>query len=71
VATVKGDFHDIGKDLVIVMLEGAGFKVVDLGADLSVEKVREIKDVIAPECAIPLATPLENLEVIVQAVHES
>ena len=45
--TVKGDLHDIGKNLVIMMLEGAGFKVVDLGVDLSVEKVvekvREIK----------------------------
>lgn len=34
--TVKGDIHDIGKNLVIMMLEGAGFKVVDLGVDLSV-----------------------------------
>jgi len=46
-ATVKGDLHDIGKNLVSMMLEGAGFKVVDLGVDLSVEKlldaVKEIK----------------------------
>lgn len=32
--TVKGDIHDIGKNLVILMLEGAGFKVVDLGVDV-------------------------------------
>jgi 5-methyltetrahydrofolate--homocysteine methyltransferase len=38
-ATVKGDLHDIGKNLVTMMLEGAGFKVVDLGVDLSVEKL--------------------------------
>lgn len=37
--TVKGDLHDIGKNLVVMMLEGAGFTVVDLGIDLSVEKV--------------------------------
>jgi len=37
--TVKGDLHDIGKNLVVMMLEGAGFSVVDLGVDLSVEKV--------------------------------
>jgi len=37
--TVKGDLHDIGKNLVVMMLEGAGFTVVDLGVDLSVEKV--------------------------------
>ncbi len=36
--TVKGDLHDIGKNLVIMMLEGAGFKVIDLGIDLTVEK---------------------------------
>jgi len=31
---VKGDLHDIGKNLVIMMLEGAGFQVVDLGVDV-------------------------------------
>ena len=35
VGTVKGDLHDIGKNLVAAMLEGAGFKVVDLGVDVS------------------------------------
>src|ERR1019366_9359228 len=43
--TVKGDLHDIGKNLVISMLEGAGFKVIDLGADVTpqqfVEAIRE------------------------------
>lgn len=36
--TVKGDLHDIGKNLVGMMLEGAGYKVVDLGVDISPEK---------------------------------
>ena len=36
--TVKGDLHDIGKNLVGMMLEGAGFEVVDLGIDVSAEK---------------------------------
>jgi len=35
IGTVKGDLHDIGKNLVAAMLEGAGFKVIDLGADVS------------------------------------
>jgi 5-methyltetrahydrofolate--homocysteine methyltransferase len=43
--TVKGDLHDIGKNLVVSMLEGAGFKVIDLGADVApqqfVEAIRE------------------------------
>jgi 5-methyltetrahydrofolate--homocysteine methyltransferase len=40
-ATVKGDLHDIGKNLVIMMLEGAGFDVIDLGIDVSPETVVE------------------------------
>jgi 5-methyltetrahydrofolate--homocysteine methyltransferase len=38
VGTVKGDLHDIGKNLVGMMLEGAGFQVIDLGVDVSAEK---------------------------------
>ncbi len=37
--TVKGDLHDIGKNLVIMILEGAGFRVIDLGVDLDAEEV--------------------------------
>ncbi|MCX5824828.1 MAG: corrinoid protein [Deltaproteobacteria bacterium] len=37
--TVKGDLHDIGKNIVVMMLEGAGFQVIDLGVDIDVEKV--------------------------------
>lgn len=39
--TVKGDLHDIGKNLVCMMAEGAGFRVVDIGVDQSVEKFLE------------------------------
>ena len=39
--TVKGDLHDIGKNLVGIMLEGAGFEVIDLGVDQSPEKFVE------------------------------
>lgn len=38
IGTVKGDLHDIGKNLVAMMLKGAGFKIVDLGADVPPEK---------------------------------
>ena len=41
IGTVKGDFHDIGKNLVAAMLEGGGFEVVDLGVDVSPEKFAE------------------------------
>ena len=38
--TVAGDLHDIGKNLVSMMMEGAGFEIIDLGTDVSPEKVR-------------------------------
>ena len=38
IGTVKGDLHDIGKNLVVMMMEGGGFEVVDLGADVSAER---------------------------------
>jgi 5-methyltetrahydrofolate--homocysteine methyltransferase len=41
IGTVKGDLHDIGKNLVIMMFEGGGFEVVDLGIDVSPEKFVE------------------------------
>jgi len=45
IGTVKGDLHDIGKKLVAMMLEGAGFDVVDLGIDVSPEKfVNAVKE---------------------------
>jgi corrinoid protein of di/trimethylamine methyltransferase len=45
IGTVKGDLHDIGKNLVASMLEGGGFEVVDLGADVAPEKfIEAVKD---------------------------
>jgi 5-methyltetrahydrofolate--homocysteine methyltransferase len=41
IGTVKGDLHDIGKNIVSMMLEGAGFDVVNLGTDMTVEKIME------------------------------
>jgi 5-methyltetrahydrofolate--homocysteine methyltransferase len=48
-ATVKGDIHDIGKNIVIMMLEGAGFQVVDLGVDLTVERLVEQVEAVKPD----------------------
>jgi 5-methyltetrahydrofolate--homocysteine methyltransferase len=45
IGTVKGDLHDIGKNLVIIMLEGVGFQVTDLGVDVHPERfVRAAKE---------------------------
>ena len=66
--TVKGDIHDIGKNLVIMMLEGAGFKAVDLGVDLTVktliEKVEEIKPDVLGLSALLTTTMPEMKKVI-------
>ena len=67
-ATVKGDLHDIGKNLVTMMLEGAGFKVFDLGVDLSVEKlldkIKEIKPQVLGLSALLTTTMPEMKRVI-------
>jgi len=45
IGTVKGDIHDLGKDVVIITLQGSGFKVIDLGVDVAAEKfVRAVKE---------------------------
>ncbi|MEK7396408.1 MAG: corrinoid protein [Candidatus Poribacteria bacterium] len=41
IGTVKGDLHDIGKNLVVMMMEGAGFEIMDLGIDVTAEKFVE------------------------------
>jgi 5-methyltetrahydrofolate--homocysteine methyltransferase len=62
IGTVEGDLHDIGKNLVIAMLEGAGFEVIDLGVDVApkifVEKVKqEAPDIVALSCLLTVAIP--------------
>jgi len=66
--TVKGDLHDIGKNLVIMMLEGAGFRVIDLGVDIDVEnvvaKVAEIRPQVLGLSALLTTTMSEMKRVI-------
>lgn len=70
--TVKGDLHDIGKNLVIMMLEGAGFEVVDLGADASadcfVEAVREHRPDVLGMSAL-LTTTMMQMGTVVRALE--
>lgn len=67
--TVKGDMHDIGKNLVKMMLEGAGFKVIDLGVDVSPEKfvqaVEEYKPQIVGMSAL-LTTTMAQMKTILE-----
>lgn len=62
IGTVKGDLHDIGKNLVSMMLEGAGFTIIDLGADVPpdkfVEAVKEGRgDVVAMSALLTTTMP--------------
>jgi len=74
IGTVQGDLHDIGKNLVRMMIEGAGFEVVDLGADVKpeafVEAVREHQPEIVGMSAL-LTTTMINMETIIEALEES
>ena len=58
VATVAGDLHDIGKNLVCMMLEGVGFKVIDLGVDVSGETILE--EIVKQEADILALSALLN-----------
>jgi corrinoid protein of di/trimethylamine methyltransferase len=70
--TVKGDIHDIGKNLVIMMLEGAGFEVIDMGVDMSVEtlidKVEKEKPAILGLSAL-LTTTMPEMEKAINALE--
>jgi 5-methyltetrahydrofolate--homocysteine methyltransferase len=72
--TVKGDLHDIGKNLVIMILEGAGFKVIDLGVDLNVEKViqqvQEVKPDILGLSAL-LTTTMPEMRNVIEALEQN
>jgi len=74
IGTVKGDLHDIGKNLVCMMLEGAGLKVVDIGIDVPPEKfVQAAKENQAQVIGVSalLTTTMTNMKMVVDAVKES
>ena len=70
IGTVKGDLHDIGKNLVAMMLEGAGFEVQDLGVDVApeafVKAAREGAQLIGMSAL--LTTTMNNMEATIQAL---
>ena len=74
VGTVKGDLHDIGKNLVAMMLEGAGFEVVDLGTDVTPDKfvksVMEHKPQVIGMSAL-LTTTMPSMAVTIKALQEA
>lgn len=74
VGTVKGDLHDIGKNLVVMMLEGGGFEVVDLGIDVSadkfVEAIRKHQPQVVGMSAL-LTTTMREMKNILEAIQEA
>jgi len=73
IGTVKGDLHDIGKNLVTMMLKGAGFDVEDLGVDVPVEKFVEVAkgDVQLLCVSALLTTTMPQMPKIVDALKEA
>jgi len=72
--TVKGDLHDIGKNLVCMMLEGAGFQVIDLGSDVSPQAFVEAVKTHQPDfiaMSALLTTTMPNMQTTIAALEEA
>ena len=74
IGTVKGDIHDLGKNIVVMLLKGAGYNVVDLGVDVAPEKfveaARETKTSLVAMSML-LTSVMDKMKECVQAVKES
>ena len=74
IGTVKGDLHDIGKNLLGMMLEGAGFNIVDAGIDVSPEKFLEVAEQNKAQLigvSALLTTTMTNMKFVVEATKAS
>jgi 5-methyltetrahydrofolate--homocysteine methyltransferase len=74
IGTVKGDMHDIGKNLVGMMLEGTGFEILDLGIDVPVNKFVSAVKQHQPEflaMSALLTTTMEQMKMVIDALQEA
>ena len=74
IGTVKGDLHDIGKNIVGMMLQGAGYEIVDLGADVPKEKFIEFiqkEDAQVVGMSALLTTTMIYMKEVIQALKEA
>ncbi len=74
IGTVQGDLHDIGKNLVAMMLEGSGFEVIDLGVDVSPQKYVEAAKSHRPNLvglSALLTTTMPNMKSIITALEQA
>jgi len=73
IGTVKGDIHDIGKNLVIMMMEGAGFEVIDLGINIDVDKYLAALEKHKPDIfgmSALLTTTMPYMKVVIDTMVE-
>jgi 5-methyltetrahydrofolate--homocysteine methyltransferase len=74
IGTVKGDLHDIGKNLVSMMMEGAGFKIMDLGVDVPpdkfVQEAQEVEPDIVAMSAL-LSTTMPAMALTIEALQKA
>ena len=73
IGTVKGDIHDIGKNLVCMMMEGAGFEVIDLGVNNAVEKYLDAIEKHQPDIvgmSALLTTTMPYMKVVIDTLKE-
>lgn len=75
IGTVKGDMHDIGKNLVRMMIEGKGFEVTDLGVDVAPEQfvtfLQEHDDIDIVCCSALLTTTMPEIGATIRAIEEA
>ena len=74
IGTVKGDLHDIGKNLVAMMMEGVGFEVIDLGTDVPPDKFAEQtieKDADIVAISALLTTTMTNMAETIKVITEA
>ena len=74
IGTVKGDIHDIGKNLVIMMMEGAGFEVINIGINVDVETYLEALNQHKPDIlgmSALLTTTMDYMKVVVDAMKDA
>ncbi len=73
IGTVKGDIHDIGKNLVAMMMEGAGFEVIDIGINIPVERYLEALEEHKPDIlgmSALLTTTMPYMKVVIDTLKE-
>lgn len=73
-ATVKGDIHDIGKNIVKLILENYGYEIIDLGKDVSIEKVVEVSkdnNIKAVGLSALMTTTVRSMEDTIKALKEN